>query len=69
MLRVKYKRCPFFEVMGKHGLDDFSYAFCLSDIAFTEAVLPGVEFSRENMIVKGSDYCDYAWTFTKKEDR
>ena len=40
--------------------EEFSYAFCLSDYAFTEKVLPGVQFKRNHEIVKGDEYCDHA---------
>jgi len=63
ILKVKYSRCPFYEILIDEDLDDLAYAFCLSDAGFTENVLPGVIFSRENEIVKGSKYCDHTWKF------
>jgi len=64
-LKVHYYRCPFAEVMAESGLEDLSYAFCLSDYAFTNNVLPGVEFNRTHEIIKGDDFCDHAWLFIK----
>jgi len=66
-LKVKYNRCPIYEVFIDEGIDDLAYAFCLSDSAFTKNVLPGVIFSRENEIVKGSKYCDHTWEFIKEK--
>ena len=63
ILKVKYERCPFFEILKDLGLDDLAYAFCLSDPAFTEKLLPGVKFSRTNTIAKGGIYCDNTWEF------
>jgi len=63
VLSVRYERCPFFEVLSKYGLADFAYAFCLADLAFTEAVLPGVSFQRTCEIVRGGAFCDHTWIF------
>lgn len=62
-LKVRFERCPFSEVMEEYGLSDLSYAFCLSDPAFTKKVLPGVVFSREHVIVKGDPFCDHTWSY------
>lgn len=64
MLAVRFSRCPFYEVMREEGVGEFATAFCLSDYAFTEKVLKGVEFSRKNEITKGDLFCDHTWRFT-----
>ena len=64
-LRVRFNRCPFFEVMVEYGLSEYSSAYCLSDYAFTEECLPGVQFSRNHEIVKGDNYCDHTWMYKK----
>ncbi len=66
ILKTYYKRCPFFEVMKQHNLDNFAYAFCLSDPAFTKKVLTDVEFHRKHVISKGDRYCDNTWIFNMK---
>lgn len=63
LVRVQYKRCPFSEVMKENDLEDLSYAYCLSDAAFTERLFPGVKFSRKHVIIKGDRYCDHTWIF------
>ena len=63
ILEVKYERCPFYEVLNDIGFKDLAYAFCLSDPVFTKNVLPGVKFSRSNVIAKNGPYCDNKWTF------
>jgi len=65
ILEVHFKRCPFSEVMKQYKLKNFSYAFCLSDPAFTKAVLPGVKFRRNNLISKGAKFCDNTWLFKR----
>ena len=67
MLKAKFLRCPFFEVLKEENLEDFGYAFCLSDPAFTEKVLPKVNFTRKHVISKGDSYCDNTWEFKSKE--
>ncbi|MFA5839232.1 MAG: L-2-amino-thiazoline-4-carboxylic acid hydrolase [Candidatus Margulisiibacteriota bacterium] len=65
ILEVRYDRCPFAELMTQYGLAAYASAFCLSDKAFTEKVLPGVEFIRSHEIVKGDAFCDHAWIFNE----
>ncbi|MCE7746346.1 MAG: L-2-amino-thiazoline-4-carboxylic acid hydrolase, partial [Candidatus Heimdallarchaeota archaeon] len=65
-LKVKYTRCPFYEVLVDEKLEDLAYTFCLSDSVFTAKVLPGVKFSREKEIVRNDKYCDHTWEFIKK---
>ena len=69
ILRVRFERCPFAEVMTEYNLGDLSYAFCLSDYVFTEKVLPGVKFHRVHEIVRGDKYCDHEWTFHEKRGK
>jgi len=69
VLRVRFERCPFAEVMTEYNLSDLSRAFCLSDYAFSKKVLPGVKFRRMHEIVRGDKYCDHEWTFHKKQRR
>ena len=65
ILKVRFNRCPFAEVMTEYNLSYFSYAFCLSDYAFSEKVLPGVKFQRTHEIARGDQYCDHTWTYHK----
>ena len=63
ILEVRFERCPFDEVMREYNLTDLTHAFCLSDYAFTEALLPGVELHRTHEIAKGDKFCDHKWIF------
>ncbi len=65
ILRVKYERCPFLEVLEEMDLGEFAYGFCLADPAFTQNVLPKVRFSRTGEISQGNDYCDNTWEYEK----
>ena len=65
ILKVKYERCPFVEILRDMDLAELAYAFCLSDPAFTQNVLPGVKFSRTGEIARGAAYCDNIWEYKK----
>ena len=64
ILKVKFIRCPFFEVLKDSNLEYLAHAYCLSDPAFTKNVLPGVNFSRKHLISNNEPYCDNTWEFT-----
>lgn len=66
-LKVRFERCPFVEVMEEYELSDLTYAFCLSDLAFTKEILPEVTFHREHVIAKGASFCDHAWIYLDPE--
>jgi len=63
ILKVRFDRCPFAELMKLYGLEEFTYAFCLSDIEFTKELLPSVKFDRKCLISKGDDFCDNTWLY------
>lgn len=63
VLKVKFKRCPFNEVLESYDLKDYCKAFCLSDIAFTKELLPKVDFKRKCTVSDGDDFCDNSWYF------
>jgi len=65
VLKVRYDRCPFHELMNAYDLSMFTYAFCLSDHAFTKVVLPGVTFRRQSVIAKGKLFCNHTWIYKK----
>jgi predicted ArsR family transcriptional regulator len=69
VLKVRFNRCPFSEVMVEYGLSEYSSAYCLSDYAFTEECLPGVKFSRNHEIVKGDNYCDHTWMYIASNNK
>ncbi len=67
-LKLRFNRCPFVEVMKEYNLSDFACAFCLSDPAFTEELLPSVTFHRKHVIAKGDKFCDHTWTYMKPKE-
>lgn len=61
ILKVAFHRCPFAEILKDEDLFEFAESSCLSDIAFTNKLLPEVIFSRESSIVKGDSKCIMKW--------
>ncbi len=60
-LKVNFHRCPVAEILYQENLFHFASAFCKSDKAFTDALLPGVKFNRNSDIVKGDIACIMSW--------
>jgi hypothetical protein len=67
ILKVRFNRCPFSEVMDDYNLTDMTTAFCMSDLSFTQELLKGVQFSRTQVIAEGDKFCDPTWTFQKSQ--
>lgn len=63
ILKVRFDRCPFAEVLKKYKLVEFTYAACLADATFTKELLPCVSFHREHVIAKGDTFCDHTWIY------
>ena len=61
-LAVKFKRCPYAEVLYDEGLFVFASSSCSSDISFTLELLPGVDFKRESSIINGNNECIMKWS-------
>ena len=62
-LSVRFERCPFYEILIENDIQELGFSFCLSDLAFTKKLLPGVKFSRTSEIAKGGAYCDNNWEY------
>jgi hypothetical protein len=60
-LKVRFNRCPHAEILTSEGLFEFAESSCLSDIAFTNKLMPGIEFTRESSIVEGDYTCVMEW--------
>jgi len=66
-LSVRYRRCPFHELLASRGIDHYTACFCAADIAFTEACLPGVRFERNHEIATDGAPCDHTWRLDSVE--
>jgi hypothetical protein len=60
-LKVKFSRCPHAEILSSENLFEFANSSCLSDIALTKELLPGVTFTRESSFVNGNKDCVMEW--------
>ena len=65
-LKVRFNRCPHAEILNSLNLLEYAGSSCLSDIAFTEKLMPGVEFTRESSIVEGDNTCVMKWKYKGK---
>lgn len=66
-LKVRFYRCPHAEILQSENLFEFAQSSCLSDVAFTSKLLPGVEFKRESSIVDGDSTCVMKWEKLNKD--
>lgn len=66
-LKVRFNRCPHAEILSSLDLFEYAASFCLSDIAFTSKLMPGVEFTRESSVVEGEDTCVMKWEYKGKK--
>jgi len=62
---VRYKRCTYAEILYDEHLSEFASLFCNSDMIFTKALLPGVDFVRKSSIISGDNECLMIWTRTE----
>ncbi|MFC2081652.1 L-2-amino-thiazoline-4-carboxylic acid hydrolase [Candidatus Bipolaricaulota bacterium] len=62
-LGVRFRRCPFHELLMHRGIGYFIAGFCQADAAFTAACLPGVHFARSHEIAVDGEPCDHTWRF------
>jgi hypothetical protein len=65
ILKARFTRCPWVEILYSEDLFHFAPAYCLSDHAYTEKLLPGVTYTRARGIVKGDNFCGHKWIYSK----
>ena len=67
ILKVKFTRCPLNEILRDENLSKYAAAYCQSDKAFTDALLPNVKFNRTKGIIDGDKYCILSWKSKKNK--
>jgi len=68
MVKVRYKRCIFYEIFRDHGLKDFVPIYCGTDYSTATGIHPHLEFTRSQTLAEGAPYCDHCWTY-KADDQ
>jgi len=66
MVKVKYRRCLFYEIFRDFGLEDFVPIYCQTDYTTASGISPDIEFSRTRSIAGGAAYCDHCWTYRRR---
>ncbi|UCD94413.1 MAG: L-2-amino-thiazoline-4-carboxylic acid hydrolase [Candidatus Zixiibacteriota bacterium] len=66
MVRIRYKRCIFYEIFKDHGLADFVPLYCATDYSTARAVDPKIKMTRTQTIATGAECCDHCWEYEGK---
>jgi hypothetical protein len=61
-IKVKFHRCPHYEVYKDYGIPEVCRKYCDSDFEASRKIHPKLRFTREHEIAYGDDYCDHCWT-------
>jgi predicted ArsR family transcriptional regulator len=61
-IKVKFDRCPTYEVYADYGIPDVCQKYCDSDFEAFRNVHPKIKVTREHEIAYGDTYCDHCWT-------
>ena len=61
-IKVKFHRCPYYEVYKDFGIPEVCQKFCDADFGAFRKVHPNLHLTREHEIPRGDGYCDHCWT-------
>lgn len=61
-IKVKFHRCPYYEVYKDFGIPEVCRKFCDADFKAFRKVHPRLHLTHEHEISRGDDYCDHFWT-------
>ena len=67
LLKVRFDRCPYAEILLSMDLFEYAEGSCISDRIMTEKLMPGVKFFRETSIVEGQESCIMSWEYKGAE--
>ena len=68
MVKVKYKRCMFYQIFDEYGLKDFVPIYCQTDYTTCQNIHPGISMTRTQSIADGAPHCDHEWNFKSDEE-
>ena len=60
-IKVKFNRCPTYEVYRDYGIPDVCKKYCDGDFEAFRIVHPKLKVVREHEIAYGDAYCDHCW--------
>lgn len=61
-IKVRFNRCPYYEVYADYGIPEVCQKYCDGDFEAFRKVHPKLRVTREHEIAYGDDYCDHCWT-------
>jgi predicted ArsR family transcriptional regulator len=64
-IKVRFDRCPTYEVYADYGIPEVCQKYCDGDFEAFRHVHPNIKVTREHEIAYGDAYCDHCWTLEK----
>ncbi len=61
-IKVRFDRCPTYEVYADYGIPEVCQKYCDGDFEAFRHVHPNIKVTREHEIAYGDAYCDHCWT-------
>jgi predicted ArsR family transcriptional regulator len=61
-IKVRFDRCPTYEVYADYGIPEVCQKYCDGDFEAFRHVHPNIKVTREHEIAYGDAYCDQCWT-------
>ncbi len=61
-IKVRFDRCPTYEVYADYGIPEVCQKYCDSDFEAFRHVHPKIKVTRKHEIAYGDAYCDHCWT-------
>jgi predicted ArsR family transcriptional regulator len=61
-IKVRFDRCPTYEVYADYGIPEVCQKYCDGDFEAFRHVHPNIKVTREHEIAYGDTYCDHCWT-------
>jgi predicted ArsR family transcriptional regulator len=61
-IKVRFDRCPVFEVFRDYGIPEVCQKYCDGDFEAFRHVHPKLKVTREHEIAYGDSFCDHRWS-------
>jgi predicted ArsR family transcriptional regulator len=61
-IKVRFNRCPVYEVYRDYGIPEVCQKYCDGDFEAFRKVHPKLKVTREHEIAYGDAYCDHCWS-------
>lgn len=60
-IKVRFHRCPYYEVYRDYGIPEVCQKFCDADFEAFKEIHPKLKVTRNHEIAYGDDLCDHNW--------